>query len=84
MECILKKRAQKYLDSVDGNTRKKLYKALDKLSRWEGDIVPVEGQKGRYRFKLDHYRILFEWRKGEIVIIVIDITTRTNAYKHHK
>lgn len=81
MEYILKKRAQKYLDSVDANTRRKLYKALDKLSRWEGDIVPLEGQKDRYRFKIDHYRILFEWRKGEIIILVVDITTRTNAYK---
>lgn len=81
MEYILKKRAQKYLDSVDANTRRKLYKALDKLSRWEGDIVPLEGQKNRYRFKIDHYRILFEWRKGEIIILVVDITTRTNAYK---
>lgn len=81
MECILKKRAQKYLDSVDGNTRRKLYKALDKLTRWEGDIVPLEGQKDRYRLKIDHYRILFEWRKGEIIIVVVDITARTNAYK---
>lgn len=81
MEYILKKRAQKYLDSVDTNTRKKLYNALDKLARWEGDIVPLEGQKDRYRFKIDHYRILFEWHKGEIIIVVVDITTRTNAYR---
>ena len=81
MDYILNKRAQKYLDSVDTNTRKKLYNALDKLARWEGDIVPLEGQKNRYRFKIDHYRILFEWRKGEIIIVVVDITTRTNAYK---
>ena len=81
MDYILKKRAQKYLDSVDTNTRKKLYNALDKLARWEGDIVPLEGQKNRYRFKIDHYRILFEWRNGEIIIVVVDITTRTNAYK---
>lgn len=81
MEVILKKRAQKYLDSVDSNTRKKLYKALDKLARWEGDIVPLAGQRDRYRCKIEHYRILFEWRKGEIIITVIDITTRTNAYK---
>lgn len=81
MDYILKKRAQKYLDSVDANTRKKLYKALDKLMRWEGDIVPLEGQKDRYRLKIDHYRILFEWKNGEIIIVVVDITTRTNAYK---
>ena len=39
VQIILKKQAQKYLDSVDDNTRQKLYKALDHLSRWEGDIV---------------------------------------------
>ncbi len=31
-----------------------------------------------YRFKIAHYRILFEWVKGEIVITVIEINTRTN------
>lgn len=81
MEVILKKKAQKYLDSVDANTRKKLYKALDKLSRWEGDILRLSGQSNRYRYKIDHYRILFEWFKGQIVITVVSIETRTNAYK---
>lgn len=36
MTLKLKKRAQKYLDSVDANTRQKLYKALEQLSRMEG------------------------------------------------
>ncbi len=78
MEIRLKKRAQKYLDSVDENTRRKLYKALDQLSRLEGDIVRLAGTENRYRYKIAHYRILFEWNKGDIVILVIDINTRTN------
>lgn len=78
MEIILKKQAQKYLDSVDENTRKKLYKALDHLSRLEGDIKPLKGQKNQYRYKIAHYRILFEWVKNELVITVIQINTRTN------
>ena len=78
MEIKLKKQAQKYLDSVDANTRSKLYRALDQLSRLEGDIVPLKGYKGRYRYKIAHYRILFEWVKGELVITVIEINTRTN------
>ena len=78
MEIKLKKQAQKYLDQVDENTRKKLYKALDRLSRLEGDIVRLAGTKNRYRYKIAHYRILFEWNKGEIVITVIEINTRTN------
>ena len=78
MEIRLKKRAQKYLDSVDENTRRKLYKALDQLSRLEGDIVRLAGTENRYRYKIAHYRILFEWNKGDIIILVIDINTRTN------
>lgn len=78
MEIKLKKRAQKYLDSVDAKTRAKLYKALERLSRLEGDIVPLKGTKNRYRYKIEHYRILFEWVKGEIIITVIEINTRTN------
>lgn len=78
MEIILKKQAQKYLDSVDPNTRKKLYKALERLSQLDGNIVRLEGSKNRYRFKIEHYRILFERQKGTAIITVIEINTRTN------
>lgn len=78
MNIRLKKQPRKYLESVDENTRKKLYKALDELSRLEGNIVPLKGMKNRYRYKIAHYRIIFEWVRGEIVITVIEINTRTN------
>lgn len=64
MKIKLKKQAQKYLDSVDENTRKKL--------------VKFNGTKNRYRYKIDHYRILFEWNKSELTIVVVEINTRTN------
>ena len=78
MEVKLKKQPQKCLASADERTRKRLYKALDQLSRLEGNIVPLEGKKNRYRYKIPHYRIIFEWVKGEIIITVIEINTRTN------
>ena len=78
MEVKLKKQPQTYLASADERTRKRLYKALDQLSRLEGNIVPLEGKKNRYRYKIPHYRIIFEWVKGEIIITVIEINTRTN------
>lgn len=77
MHIRLKKQPQKYLRSVDEKTRRKLLKALDQLSRLEGDIVRITG-KNTYRYKIDHYRILFEWIKGEIIITVVEINTRTN------
>ena len=78
IQIKLKKQAQKYLDSVDERTRRKLYRVLDQLSRWEGDIVRLAGTKNCYRYKIAHYRILFTWEKGDIIITVVEINTRTN------
>ena len=78
MEIKLKKQPRKYLAAADANTRKKLYKALEQLSQLKGNIVPLAGYKNRYRYKIDHYRIVFEWYKGEIIITVIEINTRSN------
>ena len=78
MELILKKQPQKYLRSVDAKTRQKLYRALEQLSRLEGNIVPFAGYTSRYRYKIDHYRIVFDWVRGQLIITVIEINTRTN------
>lgn len=78
LELKLKKQPQKYLASVDEPTRKKLLKALEQLRELKGDIVPIAGKKNMYRYKIPHYRILFERIKGELLITVITINTRTN------
>lgn len=79
MDIRLTKQARKYLTKVDDATRKKLYKALDQIATLEGDIARLQGYECRYRYKLEHFRIVFEWCKGEIVIKVIEINTRTNV-----
>lgn len=78
MELRLKKQPQKYLQSVDERTRKKLWKALEDVRNLRGNINRLEGFPNRYRYKMDHYRIVFDWAKGEIVILVVEINTRTN------
>ena len=78
MEIVLKKQPQKYLASVDGNTREKLYRALEGLKELEGDIVRLKGTKNSYRLKIAHYRILFEYDGKGGVIVVGMIDTRTN------
>lgn len=78
MEIRLEKQPRKYLESVDEPTRKKLWKALEKLRQLEGDIVPLKGKRNLYRYKILHYRIIFRWIRGELVISVIEIDTRTN------
>ena len=77
MKVILKKQPVKYLASVDEPTRAKLMRALDKLAVLEGDIVRLKGSN-LYRYKIAHYRILFEYDRQGNIIIVETINTRTN------
>lgn len=78
MELYLKKQPRKYLASVEERTRQKLWKALDEIKTFSGNIDRLEGFKNRYRYKTDHYRVVFDWVKGEIIIVVVEINTRTN------
>ena len=84
MEIKLEKQPQKYLLKADETTRKKLYKALEQLAELRGNIARLEGFQNRYRYKLEHYRIIFDWVKGEIVIRVIEINTRSNIHYRNR
>lgn len=78
------KQAAKYLDSVDGPTREKLYRALEKLKDLDGDIVCINPKENVFRFKISHYIIIFRYSGGEI-IIVQTIDTRTNIkYRRYR
>lgn len=43
-----------------------------------GDIKKLKGTANQYRYKIAHYRILYEWRQSENQIIITAINTRTN------
>lgn len=78
----LEKQPKKYLASVDKATRAKLYRALEQLKHFDeapfsGNIVKLEGTPDLFRYKLDHYRIIFRYSGGKL-IIVNTINTRTN------
>ena len=81
MELRYEKQPEKYLRSLDTTTRNKLKEALEKLKRFEGDIDRIKGKPNRYRLKIFHFRVIFEWIKGTIVITVIEIVPRGQAYK---
>lgn len=84
MEIKLKKQPMKYLESADQNTRNKLYRALNRLRELDGDIVCINPKENLYRYKIAHYRIIFCYTGGEI-IIVETIDTRTNIkYRRYR
>ena len=84
MEIKLEKQPKKYLSSLDEVTRNKLERALKGICDLKGDIVKLSGTKDLFRCKLEHYRIIFRYSGGEI-IIVETINTRTNIkYRRYK
>ena len=78
MEVRLSKQAQKFLAGADKIAGKALLRALDGLSRFEGDIVRLKGIENTYRLKIPHYRIVFRLENGAAIVFVIEINTRTN------
>ena len=77
MKIKLKKQPQKYLAKVDEATRRKLKSGIEEIREFRGDIKRLRGMENMYRYKIEHYRILFQY-SGEEIIIVDTINTRTN------
>lgn len=78
MEYKLSKQAQKYLIAVDAKTFARLTAALEEVSQFKGDIKKLAGKKNEYRYKIEHYRILFSVDRESEIIYVSQINTRTN------
>lgn len=78
MKIRLAKQPQKYLAKVDEKTREKLKRCLEDVANLRGDIKKLQGQPNLFRYKVNHYRIIFEYIRGDIIITVIEINTRTN------
>ena len=77
MVIVLEKQPAKYLASVDEPTREKLWKALDGLKEWRGDIVRLAGTNNLFRLKIEHYRAIFSYDGGKIIVVEA-LNTRTN------
>ena len=78
---ILLKQAQKTIQRADKTTANRLRKHIERIERNEGDIVKLKLTRGGmkeelYRYKIDHYRIIF---KREQDLIIQSITTKTNT-----
>lgn len=78
MRIMLEKQPKKYLQSADESTRRKLLKGIENIQTMTGDIKKLKGSANQYRYKIAHYRILYEWVQSENLIIITAINTRTN------
>lgn len=76
MDIVYSKRAKKFLDKQNEETRNRIITAVEKLPA--GDVKRLRGLDG-FRLRVGTYRIIFD-QEG-IVINIIDIDNRGQAYK---
>ena len=79
---VISKSAQKVINKADKPTAVKLNKALNNIQNGYGHIEPLKQiQRGMesdlYRYKMDHYRIIFKKTPNELTIK--SITTKSNT-----
>jgi len=72
----LSKQAEKYLTKVPADIREKLLKGLEDIKELKGNIQPLV--IGGYRYKIHHYRIIFNIDHQNDAACIIEINTRSN------
>lgn len=77
MKIEYKKKAVKYINSTDKNTKKRLKEAIEKLPY--GDIQKLSGQENEYRLRVGNLRVLFTVEND--IITVNNIDSRGQIYK---
>ena len=79
----LEPRARKRLALLDGPVRHRVAASIDKLSlepRPSG-AVALTGRPGVLRIRSGDYRILYEIRDDQLIVLVIDVGHRREIYR---
>lgn len=81
---IIEHKPQKALRKLDTVMRDRIKKAIDQLAT---DPFPVGhrkivGQENIYRIRIGGWRIIYEVQEDKLVILVIEIAPRGQAYRN--
>ena len=79
----LTRRARRDLESIPSYNQQKIAKKIDALAhdpRMNG-VVKLEGNDELYRLRFGDYRIIFSIEDRELVVLVIRVSHRRDAYR---
>lgn len=81
-QIILKKKAQKFIDKLPANERRRVVFAIERLPNGE-DIKKLKGYDDLLRLRVGDYRIIYTVDNGKLIVFVIDIDNRGDIYKRY-
>jgi mRNA interferase RelE/StbE len=78
---VIPKRVQKEIDKIEKRYKGKVLLALKILEQEPYVGKKLEGEyKGKWSYRVWPYRIIYEIRKNELIILIIHIGHRQSAY----
>jgi len=84
MRCSLriKRSAAKALAAIPKPERERLVDAIDRLCESPAAGSALKGEfEGLRRLRVGRYRVVYEWQRSELVVLVIRIGHRREVYR---
>lgn len=85
MEFAYSKKAQKQFDKLDSVIKKRIKKYTDELETLENPCdkgtALVGNLSGLWRYRVGDYRLICHINDNELIILCLEITHRSEAYK---
>jgi mRNA interferase RelE/StbE len=82
---VLTRRATKGLEKAPDHVRKRAVEAIDALQQTFApvklfDVKKLKGMDNTFRIRIGDWRIIYELRRKESMIVVLDIASRGRIY----
>jgi mRNA interferase RelE/StbE len=82
-EIIITKSIQKQLDNLPNNIQEREYDKISQLAeepRPDG-VVKLKGYDNEYRIRIGDYRLVYEIRDEQLIVLLVQCKHRRDVYK---
>jgi mRNA interferase RelE/StbE len=82
-EIIITKTIQKQLDNLPNNIQERVYQKIAQLAeepRPDG-AVKLKGYDNEYRIRIGDYRLVYEIRDEQLIVLLVQCKHRRDVYK---
>ena len=82
-EIIITKSIQKQLDNLPNNIQERVYEKIAQLAeepRPDG-VVKLKGYDNEYRIRIGDYRLIYEIRDEQLIVLLVQCKHRRDVYK---